>query len=203
MKIEEKEKLRKQRILDAALALIKEKGIENITMREIAAKAGLTTGAIYYSYKNKDELFHDIVNESIHFSTKIFSDYQAQLTTNETLLKDICNAVALRLSKKDEQLLHLTLLLSLLSDPQKEQYRKELESNYRQIIKNTGDLFAPAFQINDSKKKYTMAALLTAAIDGMAILSALDIFPENDDITISSFLDFFTSAIPAYLENEQ
>ena len=48
---------RKQKIIDATIEVIKEKSIEEATVREIAAKAGLTTGSIYHHYKNRDELF--------------------------------------------------------------------------------------------------------------------------------------------------
>lgn len=203
MNMEEKEKIRKKRILDAALMLVKEKGVENTSMREIAAKAGLTTGAIYYSYKNKDELFQDIVDESIHFASRIFTDYQAKGKTSEELLAEIRKEITLRLSKKDEQLLHLTLLLSMISDQEENKNREKIEENYRQIIKNTGDLFAPAFDMEDRKEKYVAAAFLTAAIDGMAMLMALDVYPESEETMIEAFLEFFGIAIPAYLERQR
>lgn len=203
MNMEEKEKIRKKRILDAALMLVKEKGIENTSMREIAAKAGLTTGAIYYSYKNKDELFQDIVDESIHFASRIFNDYQAKGKNSKDLLPEIRKEITLRLSKKDEQLLHLALLLSMLSNQKEDINKEKIEENYRQIIKSTGDLFAPAFDIEDKKEKYIAAAFLTAAIDGMAILKALDVYPESEEKMIEAFLEFFGIAIPAYLEEQR
>lgn len=203
MNMEEKEKIRKKRILDAALMLVKEKGVENTSMREIAAKAGLTTGAIYYSYKNKDELFQDIVDESIHFASRIFTDYQTKGKKSEELLAEIRKEITLRLSRKDEQLLHLTLLLSMISNQKENKNKEKIEENYRQIIKNTGDLFAPAFDMEDQKEKYVAAAFLTAAIDGMAMLMALDVYPESEETMIEAFLEFFGIAIPAYLERQR
>jgi len=44
------------RILDAALALFRERGFEAATMREIAAKAGVATGAAYYYFSSKDAI---------------------------------------------------------------------------------------------------------------------------------------------------
>jgi AcrR family transcriptional regulator len=44
-------------LLEAARALIREKGHERTTMEEVAARAGMTTGAIYGNFKNRDELF--------------------------------------------------------------------------------------------------------------------------------------------------
>jgi len=44
-------------LLEAARALIREKGYERTTMEDVAQRAGMTTGAIYGNFKNRDELF--------------------------------------------------------------------------------------------------------------------------------------------------
>src|ERR1700755_2164544 len=45
------------KLLEAARWLIREKGHEHTTLEDIAEKAGMTTGAIYGNFKNRDELF--------------------------------------------------------------------------------------------------------------------------------------------------
>ena len=45
------------RLQEAARALIREKGYEHTTLEDIADRAGMTTGAIYGNFKNRDELF--------------------------------------------------------------------------------------------------------------------------------------------------
>jgi len=44
-------------LLEAARALIREKGYARITLEEVAERAGMSTGAIYGNFKNRDELF--------------------------------------------------------------------------------------------------------------------------------------------------
>jgi AcrR family transcriptional regulator len=44
-------------LLTAARALIREKGYERTTLEKVARRAGMTTGAIYGNFKNRDELF--------------------------------------------------------------------------------------------------------------------------------------------------
>jgi len=48
-------------LLDAAAAVIREKGYEGTTLAEVAERAGMTRGAIYGNFKNRDELFLAIV----------------------------------------------------------------------------------------------------------------------------------------------
>jgi len=44
-------------LLEAARALIREHGYERTTLEEVASRAGMTTGAIYGNFRNRDELF--------------------------------------------------------------------------------------------------------------------------------------------------
>jgi AcrR family transcriptional regulator len=45
------------KLLEAARSLIREKGYERTTLEEIAERAGMTTGAIYGNFKNRNDLF--------------------------------------------------------------------------------------------------------------------------------------------------
>jgi AcrR family transcriptional regulator len=47
------------KIMDAALDLFRHEGFERATMREIAQKAGVATGAAYYYYPSKDAIVMD------------------------------------------------------------------------------------------------------------------------------------------------
>uniref|UniRef100_UPI0028AD380C TetR/AcrR family transcriptional regulator n=1 Tax=Lacrimispora sp. TaxID=2719234 RepID=UPI0028AD380C len=158
-----KSKDKKQQIIDAAIEVISNQGIEKTSVREIAAAAGLTTGAIYYHYKNKEELFQDVVNESIHFSHKISEKYTNKSIPQENLLNIIVSEVSKRLEKDNEQKLHIALMSDIIS--KKDAINQQYIDNYKQIIKNTGDLFAPAFGIeNNEEYKYLISSILIAAL---------------------------------------
>ena len=47
------------KIMDAALDLFRQEGFESATMRDIAQKAGVATGAAYYYYPSKDAIVLD------------------------------------------------------------------------------------------------------------------------------------------------
>jgi AcrR family transcriptional regulator len=44
-------------LLEAARALVREGGYQRTTLEKVAHRAGMTTGAIYGNFKNRDELF--------------------------------------------------------------------------------------------------------------------------------------------------
>jgi AcrR family transcriptional regulator len=54
----------RDRILEAALALFREQGFDRATMRDIAAQAGVATGAAYYYYASKDAIVMDFYERS-------------------------------------------------------------------------------------------------------------------------------------------
>src|SRR5262252_10554425 len=61
----------RRRIYESALKLFREKGFEQTTMRDIAAKAGVALGAAYYYFASKDALvlaFYQEMQESSHES---------------------------------------------------------------------------------------------------------------------------------------
>ncbi|MDO5718828.1 MAG: TetR/AcrR family transcriptional regulator, partial [Tissierellia bacterium] len=54
------------KILKAAGEEFNKNGFKKATLRHIAKMAGVTTGAIYIRYKNKDELFYALCKSSIN-----------------------------------------------------------------------------------------------------------------------------------------
>lgn len=50
------------RLIEAASALIREKGFEQTSLADVAERAGMTTGAIYSNFRNRDELFSAVAD---------------------------------------------------------------------------------------------------------------------------------------------
>jgi AcrR family transcriptional regulator len=51
-----KERDRKDRILDVAIALAEEGGFENVRQRDVAAKAGVALGTLYKAFRSKEDI---------------------------------------------------------------------------------------------------------------------------------------------------
>jgi len=63
---ESKQLQRKAQILDAALAVIVQKGYDNSRMDDIVASSKMSKGAIYWYYKSKKEVYLSLVNHWVH-----------------------------------------------------------------------------------------------------------------------------------------
>jgi AcrR family transcriptional regulator len=53
----------RQKILDSAMALFRERGFEAATLRDIAKAAGLSTGALFANFADKNEIFLIVVEQ--------------------------------------------------------------------------------------------------------------------------------------------
>lgn len=60
------EKETRERLLESARKEFAEKGFMKASLQNICKNAGVTTGALYFFFKDKDELFRSIVEEPLH-----------------------------------------------------------------------------------------------------------------------------------------
>jgi AcrR family transcriptional regulator len=75
---------RRQSILAAATRVFSQKGIAAATMAEIASEAGISPGAIYRYFENKEQLAKGCMNESSEAIQKVWLDpASSELSFNE------------------------------------------------------------------------------------------------------------------------
>ncbi|QAY67580.1 TetR/AcrR family transcriptional regulator [Paenibacillus protaetiae] len=96
----------RQRILNAALKLFDQHGVEQVSMNQIATEAKIGPGTLYRRYKNKSELCLDLIKDHLDL---LFDDLEAYLADNESLppserLRGLI-ALFLRFREKKAQLL--------------------------------------------------------------------------------------------------
>lgn len=71
----------REKILQTARRLFLKYGYNGISMRTIAAHAKLTTGAVYFHFKNKKEIYRTICEEALDILRGMFMDSIARGTT--------------------------------------------------------------------------------------------------------------------------
>jgi len=79
----------RRKIYEAAMEMFREKGFEETTMRDIAAKAGVALGGTYYYFSSKDAIVLAFYHEMQQASTSAVSDALAE----KQKLKDRIHAV--------------------------------------------------------------------------------------------------------------
>ena len=82
------------RILEAALAIFRERGFERATMREIAAEAKVAVGAAYYYFESKDAIVMAFYERS---QGEMKADIEAMLDKSRTLEERLRGIITERL----------------------------------------------------------------------------------------------------------
>ena len=186
----------KTQIKQAAIRQIKKFGIDKTSMRSIAAEANMTTGAIYYYYKNKQDLFDEIVTDSIHFAHRIF--HENEKITVDSLFSDVEKEARIRFKRLQEEKLYLLLL----SDAMKcdSEFSQKYTSGLKSILDQAATLFASAFALDDRKLAEQFASIFMATF---AIQQVLHAIPKDDTSYADTLLDFFTTCVPYYIEKHR
>ena len=193
---------KKQHLLDAAIRVFANKGFDDASMREIAAEAGLTTGAIYHHYKNKDDLFYDAVKEAAYFVHKLSErNEDSELKTNEAMFKEIRDNVRDRMSKEVEQ--RLLILLAAYAMSKGGRIQEKYKQDYTEIIQRVADMYFYAFGVQNQQYQKSLAAILVAALDGVALQYSLGILDFKDEAFKETFISFFAESVPSFLRNHR
>jgi AcrR family transcriptional regulator len=85
----------RERILEAALDLFREQGFETATMRQIAGRAGVATGAAYYYFASKDAIvlaFYDQARQEMQ------PQLEAALATSKDLRERLRAVIEVKLT---------------------------------------------------------------------------------------------------------
>ncbi|AYA62885.1 MULTISPECIES: TetR family transcriptional regulator [unclassified Alteromonas] len=108
--------LTKQTILKAAVDVFTERGVAKASLEEIARKADVTRGAVYWHFKNKMEIF-DALHENLHtpFIERIMEGLEAEHPNPVGQLQELCTNIFLDLDQ-DEQLRKTLTLFMLKCD---------------------------------------------------------------------------------------
>ncbi|OFC70220.1 TetR family transcriptional regulator [Alteromonas confluentis] len=122
--------LTKQAILKAAVDVFSERGVAKASLEEIARRAEVTRGAVYWHFKNKMEIF-DALHDSLHtpFIERIMEGLEAEHPNPVGQLQELCTNIFLDLDRDIQQRKALTLFL-LKCD-----YSGELECRQEEQVK--------------------------------------------------------------------
>ena len=84
----------RERIFSAALTLFRERGFETATMREVAEKAGVATGAAYYYFASKEAIIMEFYRRS---SDEMQPKMEAALKDAAGLDQRLCVLIGVKL----------------------------------------------------------------------------------------------------------
>ncbi len=188
----------KEKILQAAQRVIVQHGINGATMRGIAKEAGLSTGAIYHYYRNKEEVLYDIMDKSLSESTRIAEKSKYKKEDPNIVIEEISENILKRFKKTSEN--RLQLYLSHEAMVGNEELILKFKEKYKEWITRTEDLINLLYQREDNKYNRAFASLLIGAIDGVVLQLALGANVSTPEEISEVYSYILKDGIPRFLD---
>ncbi|MBN1798860.1 MAG: TetR/AcrR family transcriptional regulator [Spirochaetales bacterium] len=188
---------KKNHIIEAAQKLFSEKGFYKTNSKEIADLAGVSIGTFYSYYKDKKDLFLDVVN--LHFK-QIFSNLLDSINNTEFIPDDkyqFVRSLIEPIAKAHETFfdLHDEINIMRHSDPDVKRKHEEYEAASVQAIITLLKKFKNIIQITD----YATAAFLIAKIVDEIIHTLKRSQASGRNIDTESVLDELIKMIARYV----
>lgn len=135
----------RNRLIKAAREEFISKGYMNASLRNICKEAGVTTGALYFIFKDKDELFEAIVGQPLNELNRTITehidlemlDYGERNDEKQNEIRDLEVSgliVEILFKYKEECILLLTQAAGSKFENIKDEFVAGLEDNYRIMV---------------------------------------------------------------------
>jgi len=174
---------RRAQILDAALAIFAQKGLHDTRVSEIAARAGVSQGTVYWYFKSKEELFSAVFQDRVEalFQPVFVAAVDTSLSPAKRLLT-ICRTLLELAVANDEVVFVFIQTLSTREVANLVTY--DLSRYYSELMA----VLTPIFEAHGHPQPDVAASLYTAILDGLMVRHILDpelVNPERDTAEIS------------------
>ncbi|WP_047374526.1 TetR/AcrR family transcriptional regulator [Exiguobacterium sp. ZOR0005] len=163
----------KQKILEAARATIVEHGIQGTTLRGIAKRAGLSTGAIYHYYSSKEAILYDVMDEGLGEIRRIATVSLEDQKEVKEIIQEIFAGMQDRLKKDAENRLQFYLAHEAMLG--NEELQLKFKQKYEDWISRVEAIFVRAYGVEHGPSTRAVAAWTMAAIDGMVLQTLLNV----------------------------
>lgn len=187
----------KQKILAAARNVIIRNGANGATVRAIADEAGLTTGAIYHHYKNKDDLLYDLLDDSLSVSTHIAQGMSNQDIPKEKVKQEISRETAERFKKDAENRLQYHFAHEVLLG--NEEVQAKLEVKYKEWTRRVEEILVNLYGLEDTRLNQALSSWLIGAVDGVVLQYLLGVNDNSVEEMTEVFELMLDEGLPAFV----
>ncbi|TYS47776.1 TetR/AcrR family transcriptional regulator [Bacillus infantis] len=180
---------RKKRIVQATWQVILDKGVEGASVRNIAAEAGVSLGALRHYFSTQDELLvyaMKLVNENVinRVSEIALKDLSPREKVYEVLLEIVPTT--------DEKMAEMEVWFAFVAySRQKEEFRILRQGIYTGIVQMM-DFLKSHGELKDGQEHDLETEMLYSFIDGLALHSMLEperLKPDRIEKTLRRYLD--------------
>lgn len=185
----------RETILETARKLFLLQGYNGVSIRAIAAESNLTTGAVYFHFKNKRDIYNTICSEAIDILyNKFTAGTGARQTPPQKLIATFDSFIAFYYENRE----HYNILMEYKSayDAEEEPGKNIIARRLLELMEIITGTFREGIAqgIYRTLDPIKLALLLAAVAEGMLQYKKLGIFEETG-ITDRDFREFMDEVI--------
>lgn len=177
----------RERIIATAAKLIRERGIGNTTLADIAVAAEISKGTLYYYYSTKGDLIFDVAERHMTNMTDRIFRWLESSGSDLPPRKVFRMVFDTALHSKSRGLIHIYLIQEALTE--NPSLRKRFVEEYRKWRSMVEEGLTRLYR--DNRDHSTMARTLLYAIDGMIMQRLLGV----DRLSVDEIAEFFEVAL--------
>lgn len=184
----------REKVLQSARDLFIERGYEGATIRDIARAAGMSTGAVFASFTDKNELFDAILNDDFAGLVEPMRDAVVGATTSREALVGMFGA-AYRAHAHQLPLIQAALAASWTRTPEAERLRREAMRPIRSLVQEVLERGVERGELTQKFDLRVVADMLwdlylagyrPAAFEGLSVENQTDKLAERIDVIMSA-----------------
>lgn len=180
-----KAKFKREEIVDAGIEIIREKGVESVTAREIGSYLGSSARPIFTVFNSMNEVLQEIEIRA----KEIYAQYVKEGLENDIAFKGVGQSY-IRFAKNEPKLFQLLFMKELPKQTSLKNILLVIEDNYDIILKSVKDSYGLSDE--DSLKLYHHLWIYT---HGIATLSATGMCSFSDEEVDNMLTEVFTSLL--------
>ena len=155
----------KRKIMEAAKKVITEQGYGKLTLRQLAAEAGISPGTLYYYYKSKNLILYDLVDHSSREADSLARDMKTKPWKADEVFNRMINMLNSRVRNTDDNRLFFYMMYEALSGD--EELNSKLLDKYESWLDSFEDIFTMYFDIPKSPMSRALAIVVDSVVDGL------------------------------------
>jgi AcrR family transcriptional regulator len=177
---------------EAAMRLIARDGLEGVTMRAVAAEAGLSYGSLFHYFASKDEMLMHVIRHSMAMQTQRANSYSSRHSGLKALEQLLCDDAIINESSRDSWMVWLTFLYKVALQSSFAEMHAELVDGWLERIRN---LLEQARKSNEICKDIDIDLesraiwAYSAGIGQMGLVNPGQLPPEVQKRLISAYLE--------------
>jgi AcrR family transcriptional regulator len=176
---------RRRQLIEAAVRVISREGTARATTRRIAAEADAPLASLHYSFRDKDELFHAVIEHCQMLTVERFREH----TSPGGGLRDAVHALIEQFfdwtqAEPEFQVAQFELMFWARRTPSAREFPSQIYRDYHVLISEM--LSTAAGDDHDPHDISRLATHITAVVDGMMlqIIALGEAGPSSEDVEV-------------------